>query len=413
MSIYDKPVTSLTTSDLQELLDDDAVENVRLEFKLKDPDKDETLKKLSSFANTFGGYLIIGALADSSSGRLQGLPGIKPISGFKQRIAQWCYESISPPIQPYVSDPIKSPNDPSKVCYVIYVDESQEAPHFLNSRRGVYVRTDEFSQRFEPKLATFNEIQHLANRRSLAEEQRKHLLRRSHERFNEFVWLFYPSYKKTTQPIGATLKIVISPVYPVRPLIQHDKLQSLMRDISVQQRRVEFPSSHLDRSCQHESIIILDTRGRFEFIEANIWGQFCYAREVEGQGNVGNYVHVQQLVGALLLYLEHARRMLLEVGFDGTLRFAVGLERVLKRPFFITGYAGQVEKCGCSILDDEIAFQQDCSSEEFRSSRDRIAVELLRTIFYAVNWPEGVADEASIAGILEMGYKFNLWKPTK
>ena len=90
MSIYDKPVTSLTTSDLQELLDDDAVENVRLEFKLKDPDKDETLKKLSSFANTFGGYLIIGALADSSSGRLQGLPGIKPISGFKQRIAQWC-----------------------------------------------------------------------------------------------------------------------------------------------------------------------------------------------------------------------------------------------------------------------------------------------------------------------------------
>ena len=220
MSIYDKPVTSLTTSDLQELLDDAAVENVRLEFKLKDPDKDETLKKLSSFANTFGGYLIIGALADSSSGRLQGLPGIKPISGFKQRIAQWCYESISPPIQPYVSDPIKSPHDPSKVSYVIYVDESQEAPHFLNSRRGVYLRTDEFSQRFEPRLANFNEIQHLANRRSLAEERRNHLLHRSHERFNEFVRLFYPSGKK----IGATLKIAISPIYPVRPLIQRDKL---------------------------------------------------------------------------------------------------------------------------------------------------------------------------------------------
>ena len=55
MSIYDKSIADLATDDLQSLLDEGAVENVRLEFKLEAPAKDETLKKLSSFANTYGG----------------------------------------------------------------------------------------------------------------------------------------------------------------------------------------------------------------------------------------------------------------------------------------------------------------------------------------------------------------------
>ena len=65
MSIYDKTVADLATSDLQELLDERAVENIRLEFKRQDVGKDEWLKKLSSFANTYGGYLVVGAEADS------------------------------------------------------------------------------------------------------------------------------------------------------------------------------------------------------------------------------------------------------------------------------------------------------------------------------------------------------------
>ena len=58
----------ITTEDLQELVVERAVENVRLEFKREIPGKDETLKKLSSLANTFGGDLVIGAAAPSSPG---------------------------------------------------------------------------------------------------------------------------------------------------------------------------------------------------------------------------------------------------------------------------------------------------------------------------------------------------------
>ena len=140
-------MTDVTSVDLQELLTEGAVENVRLEFKREVPGKDETLKKLSSFANTFGGYLVIGAEDRNSDGRLTGLPGVDEVPGFKQRIVQWCYDAASPPIEPFVSQPLPAPGNENKMCYVIYIPESEEAPHFLNSRKGIYVRTDEFSQR--------------------------------------------------------------------------------------------------------------------------------------------------------------------------------------------------------------------------------------------------------------------------
>jgi predicted HTH transcriptional regulator len=66
MPFFSKNITDLSTSDLEELLEEEAVENVRLEFKSLPPGPDETLKKLSGFANTFGGYLIVGASAPSS-----------------------------------------------------------------------------------------------------------------------------------------------------------------------------------------------------------------------------------------------------------------------------------------------------------------------------------------------------------
>jgi predicted HTH transcriptional regulator len=77
MPIYTTPLSQLGPPDLQELLDGSAVENIRLEFKLLVPGKEDTLKKLSSFANTFGGFMVIGAKANSADGRVEDLPGVE------------------------------------------------------------------------------------------------------------------------------------------------------------------------------------------------------------------------------------------------------------------------------------------------------------------------------------------------
>lgn len=63
MSIFGKATSQIGPGDLNDLLDAAAIENVRLEFKREIPTKDETIKKLSSFSNTFGGWVVIGAQA--------------------------------------------------------------------------------------------------------------------------------------------------------------------------------------------------------------------------------------------------------------------------------------------------------------------------------------------------------------
>src|SRR5450755_2335997 len=91
VSIYDKPLSELRTTDLEQLLAEGAIENIRLEFKSEAPNKDETLKKLSSFANTFGGFMVVGAKARSSDGRIEDLPGVNEESGYKQKVVDWCF----------------------------------------------------------------------------------------------------------------------------------------------------------------------------------------------------------------------------------------------------------------------------------------------------------------------------------
>jgi len=167
MPIYTKPVSQLVTSDLEELLRDQAVENIRLEFKREVPAKDETLKKLSSFANTFGGLLVVGASARSADGRIETLPGVDVQDGYKQKVVDWCFGGASPPLTVEVSDPIPTPDGSGKVCYVISVPEGDVAPHFLNGRKGVWIRTDEFSGRFDAQLANESELRSLLDRRKM------------------------------------------------------------------------------------------------------------------------------------------------------------------------------------------------------------------------------------------------------
>ena len=116
MAFFGTPISALTTSDLAELLTLQAVENARLEFKREVPSKDETLKKLSSFANTFGGMMVIGAEASSADGRLTSLPGVTPENSYKQTVVQWCFGGISPPLTVEVSDAIPTAAGSDRVC---------------------------------------------------------------------------------------------------------------------------------------------------------------------------------------------------------------------------------------------------------------------------------------------------------
>ena len=406
MPFFSKDITDITTDDLAELLTDGAVENVRLEFKSQPPGPDETLKKLSGFANTFGGYLIVGASASSSDARLTGYPGVDPQRNYRQTIIQRCHEGIWPPIEVFVSDGISAPSDTNKACYVIYVPMSWEAPHFLTKRRGAWIRTDEFSQRFETRLATFEEIQHLTNRRRLAVERYEHLYSRAVGRFESLAAREYSDHQRTTGSMGATLCLSLCPQFPTRPLIGEHQLLEIIRSERIPWRGTAFPLG-TEIITQQESVLVLHPTKYFSLVEANVWGQFTYSCEIEyligGEGQDIAGIHLNAFLGHILVFLEHARTVYHKIGYNGSLLLRTLLKRVQGKHFLHFPDGNFPVPGPASRIDDVISF--DISSSAVRL--DEVAGDLLKTLFFSLNWPEQGADSSANTELLDAAATYN------
>ena len=237
MPFYTTPISKLTEADLLELLGDNAVENLRLEFKSEVPKEDQTVKKLSSFANTYGGIIVIGA--EEKDGRITKLSGVPLEPGYKQTIANWCFMKFTPPLTAEVSEPIKLAN--GQYCYVISVPESDVAPHFVNGRRGVWIRTDEFSNRFRAELANENELRALFDRRRAVRERRDFNIRRAQERFDAHVANEHTDKGGHLGDVGPILELCVTPRFPARPLCPHGDLQGASQPRQIQLERCRVP----------------------------------------------------------------------------------------------------------------------------------------------------------------------------
>ncbi len=399
MSIYSKSVSDISTEDLRQLLEEQPVENIRLEFKSTLPSRDEFLKKASGFANTYGGILIIGASASSKDGKLESLPGITAEPGLKQRLVQWTFDGLAPPLDPFVSEPISTPADATKFCYVVSIPESLVAPHFINGRRGAYVRTDEFSGRFDAQLATYDELVHLADRRSLAVKRREQLLRRAEDRFSTLE-------QKGSGPPQAVLTLFLCPAYPAISIFAQDRLFPLLGSSGGRWRSMGFPNTSQPVS-QHESAILLAPAGEFSVIEATIWGSLYYGTTVQEKVEGGVGIHLHRLVGTLLVFLAHAGRYYSQGGFDGLLWLRPSLRRIGGLPLI----AGPGRSGGeGSPIDIQVDFDFLVSSERLKSDLNGVTIDILRTLCFALNWHEVTAADPDLKTLLNLGYEYNFWR---
>lgn len=400
MSIYDTSTDQLSTADLPELLTDSAVENLRLEFKSQDVDKDEALKKITSFANTFGGYILIGAEADKN-GRLVALPGVERINGFKQRMIDWAYRRAFPPVLLFISDPIPSPQDATKVCYVVFVPESEEAPHFINGRKGAYVRTDEFSQRFDSQLATYEEVEHLANRRAVTVARRDLLINRARMRLGTFLETM--AKPPASRPV---LTLAICPLFPSKSLTSHAKLLDTLDRCRVPWCQVKFPAGGHPIS-QHESAIILEVNPAWpSLVEGNTWGLYFYAHSVHGELDGTQGIHLGQILGNILVTLEHAKIMYQHLGFQGTILIRTRLDPVRGLPLLFSTTTDWPK----SLLDDSVEFDITIPSDRLKADRDTLAIDIIRLLMFGLNWAEMAVNEGALHTLLVNGYQYNCWR---
>lgn len=264
MSIFQKPLQSITWSDLEELLTEKARENIRLDFKSQTLGTDKMLKMVSSFANTYGGHLVIGAT--ESNGVIDGLPGTTEEPNFDQQLTQICAGLLSPPLQPLVSPPIRSPLDLQKVCYVVRVEMSDLAPHFIERRKGFYVRTNDHSSQFEPKLGSYEELQHLQHRR-------QHLVSKREQMVAQFDRVSIELLNSWPGELAGAAILSISPSYP-SSLVNEVELADV---VGASRLRIghfgEYPQ--LPLRLQHESVFRIDPHQEELFI-ATVHGMMHY-----------------------------------------------------------------------------------------------------------------------------------------
>lgn len=411
MPFYTTPVSKLTEADLQELVTDNAVENLRLEFKSTVPNEGQTLKKLSSFANTYGGIVIVGA--EEKDGRITNLCGVPLQPGYKQTLANWCFIKFSPPLTAEFSDPIKLAN--GQYCYVISVPESDVAPHFINGRKDVWIRTDEFTNRFRAELANENELRALFDRRKAIRERRDFNVQRARERFDAHVANRHTDAGGSIGNVGPIFELCVTPRFPARQLCPQADLQLHLNQAAFRLRGVQFLGHGSQPITAYESVIIRDriNAGGTSIFSMDIWGTCYYATQIAVEvKNVAGHdvtgIHRAAFNGFVMSFLLHAARTLRSLGYFGSLVVHVNLKSVRGMHWLYGTGSTVFDKLG-SELDNDISFELPQISESFYSDPYALGAVILETIYYSTNWSDLVDAPVKLQAMVQEGFLYNNW----
>ena len=379
---FSTSVREMSLGEVDSLYRDRVQENIRLEYKRELPQetadfKQVLAKELSSLANTYGGYVIIGIATDQ-----QGIPiamdGVPPINNFAQRVASVGYEQSYPPLIPTVSKPITLQN--GNVIYVIHQDLSLEAPHFLTRRRGAYVRTSEFSQTFEARLASWEELQFLGNRRTQATNRRLFLYQRSLTRCKRM--LPWSDIKNR-----AALYVWTGPLFPIRPLIELSRLQETMEKVGV------LASGGV--SLQ-DSLAYAESGYRNHYIEGTAYGTYFSCKSL--LPGDATKVHLGSLLGNLMGSIKSGCRFLISCGFDGVLHVKVMLLDMYGNSFFWD----TVFPIPCTERE-EVVVEDETPLETLRGNIGPFCVNLFKTMTFAAGCRE--AFKGNDDSIITLGLK--------
>lgn len=128
ININGKQWNQITKEDIETLLAGDNDENFFFEYKNDDVSTKKLIKEISAFANTYGGYIIIGVDDD------------KKISGCSKWNEQKIHTTIHDSITPIPNFDIKKISiDKEKNIYIIKVEEGSHPPYITNTGK-IYER---------------------------------------------------------------------------------------------------------------------------------------------------------------------------------------------------------------------------------------------------------------------------------
>lgn len=231
-------------------------------------------------------------------------------------------------------------------------------------------------------------------------------------RFDALVAAEYANTPRTSGTIGATLSLSVGPQFPTRRLVSDHALLDLVASRTVPWRTRGFPAGR-ETITQQDSVLVLQPVLGFSLCEANGWGYLVYSCEIEHLAGAGDSqvsgIHLYAFLGHILLFLEHAREIYRAVGYNGSLIVRTLLKRIRGKAF-MEFPSGSVPVMGpASRIDDEISLDISTTAARLSEERDAVAGDLLKTLFFALNWPQQGADGETVSDLINKGARYNFW----
>lgn len=174
-------------------------------------------------------------------------------------------------------------------------------------------------------------------------------------------------------------------------------------------RQVMFPDPASAVLAQHESALVLAPCRVLSIFEVNIWGMLFYAVKIQREEAQAAGIDLHEFVGYLLLFFRHAASLLLSLGYSGPMHVEIAINSLLRTQWLSPQAGGwHIPRPG-SGLDDDVEFPITTTGDRFRDKPDDVVADILRYVFFAVNWPALVNSQGNVARLLAAGRGYNFW----
>jgi predicted HTH transcriptional regulator len=142
-SLFTASLSEIVFSDVVAFCEQDLPESVNLDYKVEITAAEKLAKTVTSFANTFGGLIIIGIDEDDSSRPKRPFEGLLFEPKIEERVWSILIEHVYPPVLPEVH--VCAPDD-GRTFVLIRVPQSATTPHAIRHNTLAYLRTGNISK---------------------------------------------------------------------------------------------------------------------------------------------------------------------------------------------------------------------------------------------------------------------------
>ncbi len=407
MNIIISPIDKIQFQDIVLFCNEQIEEGTRVEYKREFPKNKNIAKKIASFANTFGGVLLIGV---DENDRKPCLPliGFDFIDGLEEKITSICLQNINPPVIPEVGI-YRNDEDESKCVVLVRIAESDQTPHRVENDTEIYVRANSQS---EPIKATWEQVEWLVNRRKLAVANRIRLLERANNRFNAF------SHKIRSKAFRNTYVI---PLFPNRILLNLKDFREIIAKRALNIFNQNFPYNIRDSITQNESQIFSSAAKdeasilrSVKYVEINQFGLIWNKEDLWENYEHGSENQIQPhfVMQQLYFTFAFAIKFYEELGFWGSLEIGHNMEGI--KGNILSIYKSDYDRKpneGKSKFDNSFRLSKTYTTIELKNKFDDIIFGFFRNFLWSCGAPAEVENtkfaEDNLKG-LKSNYSFGI-----